>query len=69
MVVELCFRPGGFVPIGQTQSQINAARQAINQMYGVPEAGDYKPDIRGQTAPNIFFKAMSKVETFHFLEE
>ena len=61
------FQPGGFVPIGQTQSQINAARQAINQMYGVPEAGDYKPNVRGQTGGNIFSRAMSKVRNVPLL--
>jgi len=63
------YKSGGssFIPIGQTRSQISAAQQAINQMYGVPEAGDYKPNVKGQSGGNIFSRAMSKVRNVPYL--
>ena len=63
------YQSGGssFIPIGQTRGQISAAQQAINQMYGVPEAGDYKPNVRGQSGGNIFSRAMSKVRNVPYL--
>ena len=57
----------GFIPIGQTRGQISAAQQAINQMYGVPEAGDYKPNVKGQSGSNIFNRAMSKIRSVPYL--